>query len=212
MMIKGKPASMAQLTKHYLESLKDHELVLLESSAEKPNTVRRNTYRLGKKNGGSAYCFFMAFLPCDVIAIYGDFAPGENGVLSRHGYNEEWLLGSAYRDPHYLAEKFLSKGYDSSLAEYEASQHLEGRWDGEKPTGQEKDFWQSVLDEGSSVSQVQLMEFAEQFDFDIYDLSIGYGYDMNEQAKLWACVLTFARLKASKDIVDAMRLQLDEDD
>ncbi len=110
---------MSYIAKNMTDSLKDHELKLLEKSEH------FECYRMGRPDTG-VYAVYITFMNHNakqgtaprgqMIVITGDISLCEhtNAVASNYGYGKSWFSGQL--DDSYLCEKFLRKCWSKEAA------------------------------------------------------------------------------------------------
>lgn len=99
---------MSYVKDHIKESLKDHELTLLEEGKH------FKLYRMHKPDRGNCMSVNIAFSR-GYILIFGDLTPSRPGNMSVVGYNETWFAGKLGES--YLCEKFLETKWVREYAE-----------------------------------------------------------------------------------------------
>lgn len=186
---------MSYLEKHMIDSLKDHELKLIEK------TDHFECYRMGRPDTGvyAAYITFMTHSANpgtaprgQMIVISGDIVLCEHthAVGSNYGYGKSWFSGQL--DGSYLCEKFLRKCWSKEAAvrdlRWEAKYLRENKESDAMDLQFAKDLDEIAqeLECGDSLDQRDIYEkYTELRGADDYE--VGHDYPLAEAG--WLCAI-----------------------
>lgn len=162
------------VVKQHLKVMEQHTLI----------QVKQDTYFMGRLDT-NAFSTHLSFLPGH-IAIYGDFCPDRNGVISSYRYGLQWF--SSDKSPDYLCQKFLESKFTLDRLHKEASSEL-------AKDSKNQEFWKALmfLEEEDPF---YVRELADEYGVYIESLP-GWGYDISDQAALIAIHKKFVELYAA---------------
>jgi len=149
-------------------------------------------YELRKPDGSSNCMVLIDELPYKRIVIGGDFHPGSNGVVSRHGYDLNWFCNASSSD--YLAEKFaIENRWTRERLMDEANEKLANSE--KKLSKDEEAFWLEAKN-GYFDNEYELLDaLMNTYNFYDSDYTPGYGYDPRDIAILAAIQRRFSELR-----------------